>query len=462
MNGRSPRAPHPLSSPQRRRLLKAATATGLLAAIQRHAALAQSAPDYKALVCVFQDGGNDGENTLVRFDTAGYQNYSSVRSPASGLNIPQAQLLPIQPKSLGVPLGLHPACGPLQAMFAQGKLAVVANVGALVRPVTKVELEQQGAPRPVNLFSHADQLRVTSSADTRAASQIGWGGRMADRVESLNVSTPFPTLVATDLSGTFKNGLTSIPLTVPPGAIYSSVGTPDPQVDALAEATIREILGQEQANIYDAVAATYARESLAASSILMPILRSPNSAMPPFFAGLGSNLAKQLLNVALLIESRAQTGVRRQIFYVRHPQYDTHGSQPDIQGRLLTEFSQAIEAFQAAIGSLGLARNITTFTLSEFGRTWKPAAGAGTDHGWGNYAFVIGDAVRGGDIYGKLPTQVLNGPDDLGDAGRWIPTTSIEQYGATLCRWFGIAEGDLPYIFPNIGAFANTNLGFMT
>ncbi len=126
-----------------------------------------------------------------------------------------------------------------------------------------------------------------------------------------------------------------------------------------------------------------------------------------------------------------------------------------------THATHAIKAFDDALTTLGVASSVTTFTLSDFGRTFKPAGSDGTDHGWGNYAFVIGGAVKGGDFYGTVPTMALNGPDDLGKEGRWIPTTSLEQYGATLCRWFGIAEGDLPYVFPNIGAFANTNVGFM-
>ena len=153
--------------------------------------------------------------------------------------------------------------------------------------------------------------------------------------------------------------------------------------------------------------------------------------------------------------------MKRQVFFVSQRGYDTHGDQSVSHQRLLTDLAPALSAFQEAVGALGLARNVTPFTLSEFGRTFKPASNAGTDHGWGNYAFVVGGAVKGGDFYGTVPTLTLNGPDDFGKEGHWIPTTSLEQYGATLCRWFGIAEADLPYVFPNIGAFPNTNLGFM-
>ena len=450
-----------LTSPQRRTVLKAAASIGLLAAVERNFALAQSASDYKALVCVFQEGGNDGENTLVRFDAAGYQNYAAIRPSASGLNIPQAELLPIQPLRGGPAFGFHPACGPLQALFAQKRLAVIANVGTLVKPSSKGALESQGAPRPANLFSHPDQQRAVSTADHTGTTRIGWGGRIADRLDGFNAGILFPPVTTTDQWGMFANGRTAVPLNVPVGATLQHATTPDPQADALAEATLRQILGQARGNIYDAVAQLYAEESLASSSVASPILLNASSLVRPAFAQLSSGVAQQLLNVALMIEGRAQTMLRRQVFFVRHAGYDTHGGQPGPHRQLLGDLARALLAFQEAMAALGLGDRVTTFTLSDFGRTFKPAAGAGTDHGWGNYAFVVGGAVKGGDLYGTLPAQALNGPDDLGNAGRWIPTTSVEQYGATLARWFGIAEADLPYVFPNIGAFGNTNLGFM-
>ena len=230
----------------------------------------------------------------------------------------------------------------------------------------------------------------------------------------------------------------------------------------LRDATLREILAQDQSNVYEIVAQLLSEEGLAAASVVFPILQNKNSVVPPFFANLTGQVAAQFRTIAQLIEGRAQTPLKRQVFFVQQGGYDTHGSQTSVQNGLLDELSRGVGAFQDALSALGMTNGVTTFTLSDFGRTFKPAANAGTDHGWGNYAFVMGGAVKGGDFYGTTPTQALNGPDDLGDAGRWIPTTSLEQYGATLVRWLGIAESDLPYVFPNIGAFTNTNMGFMT
>jgi uncharacterized protein (DUF1501 family) len=453
----------PLTSPQRRRLLRFAAASGLLAAIERNIALAQSASDYKALLCVYLQGGNDGENTLVRTDAAGYQAYAAIRTPASGINIPQGQLLPIQPLRGGPPYGFHPACAPLKNLFDQKKLAVVANVGMLAQPSTKPGLETGGSARPANLFSHSDQELAIQSAVHTGFERVGWGGRIADRLDGANPGTLFPPLVSTMGLRTFVSGRSSVPLTVPGNpyfTLYSS-GEGYYQYDVLRDAALREMLAQDRANIYDSMAQLYAEEGLAASSVVFPILQNKSSVVAPFFAGLDTDIGRQLKTIAQLIEGRGQTQMRRQVFYAHQWGYDTHGSQLSMHAGLLDELARALKAFQDAMEALALGDAVTAFSLSDFGRTFKPASNQGTDHGWGNYAFVMGGAVKGGDFYGTMPTLALNGPDDLGKEGRWIPTTSIEQYGATLCRWFGIKESDLPYVFPNIGAFANTNLSFM-
>jgi len=452
------------ASPTRRRLLESAAASALLAAVARNVTLAQTAPDYKALVCIYMQGGNDGENTLIRYDSTGYQSYAAIRSPASGLNIPQAQLLPIQPASSPTPFGFHPACAPIKTLFDHKRLAIVANMGMLVQPSTRAGLETQGAPRPANLFSHSDQELALQSGDPAGFTRAGWGGRIADRLDSANPGTLFPALVSTNGLHTFASGRTSIPLTVPENPYFTlfSSGDNQYQYDVLRDAAMRDILAQDLSNGYDVAAQMLSEQGLASSSVVFPILQNSNSTVTTFFANLTSSVANQFRTVAHLIEGRGQTHLRRQVFYLHQWGYDTHGSQLALQQTLLGDLSQAMKAFHDAMSALGLGSQVTTFTLSDFGRTLKPASNGGTDHGWGNYAFVMGGAVKGGDFYGKQPTQALDGPDDLGSDGRWIPTTSLEQYGATLCRWFGIAEADLPYVFPNIGAFANTDLGFMT
>jgi uncharacterized protein (DUF1501 family) len=450
-----------LTSPQRRRLLKALAATGVLAAVERNVALAQTAPDYKALVGILLWGGNDGENTLVRYDAAGYQNYAAIRSPASGLNIPQAQLLPVQPARVATPFGFHPSCGPFKALFDARKLAVIANMGMLAQPSTKAGLETQGQPRPANLFSHSDQQFSMQTADHAQLRKTGWGGRIADRLDAVNAGNLFPALTSTAGLKSFVAGATSIPLTVSGGGYQGAMGTSSFQFDALREAGLREILGETSRNTYEIAAQLLAEEGLASTSVIKPIFDSTASVVKPFFDGMNNGIAGQLRTIAQMIEGRGQIGLRRQVFFAQQGDYDTHAQQPGRHPQLLADLSKAMYAFVDAMAAIGMGDKVTTFTISDFGRTFKPATGQGTDHGWGNYAFVAGGAVNGGDIYGTLPVQSLGGPDDFGKDGRWIPTTSLEQFAAPMLRWYGMSEGDLSYVLPNIGAFPSTNLGFM-
>ncbi len=457
------RAPLKLASPVRRRLLKSFAASGLLAAVARNNALAQTASDYKALVCIYLQGGNDGENTLIRNDTAGYANYTAVRSVASGINIEQRLLLPIQSASFAAPFGLHPNCVAMKTLFDQKKLAVVANMGMLVQPSTRVALQTQGQKRPASLFSHTDQELQVQSGDYTGFGRVGWGGRIADKLDPLNPGTVFPPLITTSGMKTFTSGRASIPLAVPNNPYFTLYGSGNNQYqyDVLRDAALREILVQTRSNVYDLAAQLLAEEGLAAASVVFPILKNDKSIIPPFFAHLTSEISQQLRTVALMLEGRAGTQLKRQVFFSNQGGYDTHGSQPGIQAGLLRDLSDAMLAFQNAVEALGLGNNVTAFTLSDFGRTFKPAANQGTDHGWGNYAFVMGGAVKGGDIYGALPSLMLNGPDDVGDSGRWIPTTSLEQYAAPIVRWLGIAEADMRYVLPNVAAFGAGNVAFM-
>jgi uncharacterized protein (DUF1501 family) len=162
-----------------------------------------------------------------------------------------------------------------------------------------------------------------------------------------------------------------------------------------------------------------------------------------------------------LIEARAATGARRQIFFVQLGSFDTHGDQINRQQNLFAELSPALKAFYDATTALGVGSQVTTFTLSDFGRTFQPASGGGTDHAWGNHHFIIGDAVHGGAFYGQYPQLILAGPNDAESEGRWLPTTAVDQYGATLAKWFGVTPADLNVVFPNLAKFATPDLGFI-
>jgi len=419
------------------------------------AAHAQAASDYKALVCVFLYGGVDGNNLVVPVDSATYAQYSAVRTSASGVNLTQAELLPIQPSGRG-PYGLHPELSDIHPLFAAGKLAILANVGPLNQPTTKANYF---AARPDNLFSHSDQQNQWQSAVSSGASASGWGGRIADAMASQNANFP----VITSIAGTtlFMAGNSTSPLALPATGGLALQGFNGGAAANARLAAMQSILAADLENAYVNAAAGITTQALSLSSVVNPILSAGNSTVQALFAGQTSSIAQQLLQVAKLIEARAQTGARRQVFFVSLGGFDTHSNELNTLTNLLGQLSPALRSFYDATVLLGVAGNVTTFTLSDFGRTFQPASGAGTDHAWGNHHFILGGAVRGGSMYGTYPTLARAGPDDADTSGRWIPTTSVDQYGATLARWFGVSEPALATIFPNLSRYSISNLGFL-
>jgi len=427
------------------------SALGLAAQAQ-----AQAASDYKALVCVFLYGGWDGNSLVVPNDSAGYAQYSSVRPAASGVNLTQAEILPVQPASSPSPFGLHPQLIDIYPLFAQKKLAILANVGPLNEPTTK---SNYLAKRPENLFSHSDQQNQWQSSVSLGPTRSGWGGRIADQMAGMSGALP----VITSFAGTslFTAGNGSSALALPPTGGLALQGFNGSAAANARLAALNSILAADRDNTYVRVAGDISAQAISLSGLVNPILSSTTSAIAPLFAGQNSTVAQQLLAVAKLIEARGQVGARRQVFFVSLGGFDTHGTELNVLDTLLGQLSPALRSFYDATVQLGVANNVTTFTLSDFGRTLQPNSNAGTDHAWGNHHFILGGAVRGGDLYGRFPTLARAGPDDADTAGRWIPTTSVEQYGATLARWFGVSEPAIAQVFPNLARFASSDLGFL-
>jgi uncharacterized protein (DUF1501 family) len=451
-----------LDSPTRRRLLKALTAAGFVAAVERQTALAQNAPDYKALLTVFLQGGNDGDNTVIRLDSAGYAAYNKVRSLASGLNIAQSKLLPIQPSNVSTALGLHPSLTYFKRQFDSKQLAIISNMGLMVKPNTRDGLLAGREATPVNLFSHSDQELQLQSTDAKGNLRTGWGGRLADRLELLDPANAFPVLTSINGLKAFTSGNTSIPLALPTTPFFELFWAGTSQLTLARDAAVNEVIANMDVdNVYMLTVKLLAEEGLAASSVVKPILQNAASVVAPLFANLSSDLSRQLATVAMMLEGRAQTGLKRQVFFVNQSGYDTHGGQAQTHANLLTDLDQALDAFDKALTRLQIKNNLTTLVYSEFGRSFKPSAGQGTDHGWGNFAFALGGAVKGGQVYGSLVTQTLNGVDDYGNEGRWIPTTSIEQFAQPALTWMGVGEADLPYILPNLASFVRGKTNYV-
>jgi uncharacterized protein (DUF1501 family) len=416
--------------------------------------------DYKALVCVFLYGGNDGNNMIIGADTAGYAEYNAVRSAQSGINIAQARLLQFQPKNQSRVFGFHPSMVRTHPLFAQGKLAVLANTGPLNYSMTKADYES-GREVPFQLFSHADQQAQWQSSLSDELTRYGWGGRIADAIASANGAAQMPVITSLAGSHKFTQGVTTNPLAVPSSGTFQLTGTTgtDPLSRARLQA-INSMLGSASDNVFVAETANGFSNAINLSNVVNPIISATNNTVEPLFNVTNNSLATQLRQAAKLIAARDTFGVKRQIFFVSLGGFDTHSNQLDTQGSLLALVDDALRSFYDATVALGVENQVTTFTLSDFGRTFKAAAGGGSDHAWGNHHLIMGGAVKGGAMYGMFPSLALGGPDDLGE-GRWLPTTSVDQYAATLASWFGIPFGDLANVVPNINAFGVKNLGIV-
>lgn len=407
--------------------------------------------DYKALVCVFLNGGNDCHNTVVPIQTA-QQGYGSYYSARPGLAIPQAQLLPV---SNGNDVyGLHPQLGGLQSLYTSGKLAILPNMGMLVQPIVDRQALLGGAPVPQNLYSHSDQTDQWQTAVPNNLSPTGWGGRLADYMVSSNAGAAYPSLIATGGGGIFCTGGATYPATVPPsGAIGLNMLSNNPARAVGAQQVLQFDNGLQLVQAANGVT----NRGVSHAALLNNALLSGPS-VPAFGAG---SLAAQLRMVARIISVRSQLGISRQVFFCSLGGFDTHSAQASQHDTLMQQLGPAIAGFQLALQGLLVDQQVTLFTASEFGRTLMPNSSGGTDHAWGGHHFVAGGAVLGGKMYGSYPLLALGGPSDATGRGALIPGTSVEQVGAALAKWFGVPDPSMGSIFPNIGKFPGPGLGFM-
>ena len=420
-----------------------------------NAAMAQSnVNDYKAMVCLFLAGGNDSNNLIVPTVTSEYANYAAIRTPVlalpqgslANLLIPGTSNIYVDPA--GHSYGLHPACS---------------------------ELAQ--------LFSHADQVTQWQTSAPDQPPTTGWGGRCADLMNSVNTNAPVSMSISLAGANTLEVGNITAQYSVSTSGAISLQGVSGNRLAALTN-----ILGLKYANLQAQAYAGVAQHSIQSGSLLNNAITNTagtffTNPFPTTVTNFVSNthfnssLAPQLQMIARLIEagSRAAAsggfGMRRQIFFCQVGGYDLHTGQTNYtaanpsgvltgaHSNLLSEVSQSLYAFQRAMEQLGLSQKVTAFTASDFGRTF-PSNGQGSDHGWGSHHLILGGAVKGGQTYGTFPTLTVNGPNDT-STGRWIPTTAIDQYFATLATWFGLDSSNLATVFPNVGRFATSNIGFV-
>jgi uncharacterized protein (DUF1501 family) len=456
---------------------------GLLTAKALDARALAADPTYKALVCIFLDGGNDSNNMVVPLG-AGYNSYNIARPASSGLQLAQGSLHPITVPGFPYQFGLHQNLGTnvnqadptkvLHTLWGAQKLGIVCNVGPLVVPLANKQAYQSGSnPKPYQLFSHSDQVAQWQTSVAGQVTQTGWGGRTADKTLSFNVGSGFPTVTSISGSAVFAQGIQSRPLGIQAAPTqlnrilvlngFDLDSSPNP-FDVARKSSMDFLRTIDRTALLVAAASDATQQAVDIGNVLQtdPVIATvfPNS-----------GLANQLLQVAKVISIHQSLGIKRQIFFCSQGGYDTHQDQINNQGDNFSELSEAMKAFYDATVELQLESQVTTFTLSDFGRTLQPSGtggDVGTDHGWGTHQFVMGGAVLGGAFYGQVgpsgnvfPTMLLDGPDDTDDRGRWIPSVAVDQYAATMATWFGVGAADLPYVFPNLGHFSTPNLGFL-
>jgi uncharacterized protein (DUF1501 family) len=422
-------------------------------ALNAFAQTAAPSSAYKALVCVFLFGGNDANNMLVPFDTAGYENYAKLRGP---LALPQSQLLQL---SAMPTFGLHGSLPEIRHLIDSGDAALIANVGTLVEPTTRAKVAAQ-LNLPSNLFSHADQQLQWQNAAQSAATPTGWAGRMSDLLgRSYNASASIPMITSVAGDTLFCDGHSTSPLTVSPGDLAGVTCGEGTQ-----ECAVRQELAQSFLSFDSGLSLVQADNVMTQDAYrYASVLTEAASATAPLATVFPANnpFATQLQQIAQLMQVRSSFGVNRQIFFAGVGNFDTHANQFAQQSLLLGQLSSAISAFYQATQELGIASEVTTFTMSDFSRAFQPNSNSGSDHGWGSHHIVVGGAVRGGKLYGNYPTLTLGGPDDSDVNGRWIPSTSSVQYASTLASWFGVGASQLSSIFPSLGVFSSANLGFV-
>jgi uncharacterized protein (DUF1501 family) len=419
-------------------------------------ALAQSGPDYRALVCVFLFGGNDSNNSVIPMDDASFKAYTSIRG---NLALSTSNLTAVVNSVSGAPYAFHDRLAEVQSLFASKELAVVANVGSLVQPLTRAQYQAQQTPLPLNLFSHSDQQLQWQSSIAQGNSPTGWAGRAADYVaaQGLN-SSKFPAFYSVAGNSLEGIGARTSPVAVAPGGSLQLSGFNNSAESNARWTALNNFLTTDNGVSLVQAANGVLSNSISDASLLATALTNPPKLTTVFPQ---TSMGQQLQQVAEIISVRAKLGMSRQIFFCSLGGFDTHTGEIIAHNNLYPELSPALAAFYQATQELSVADNVTTFTESDFSRTFQPTSADGSDHGWGSHHFVLGGAVKGGQIYGQFPTFELGGPDDTDTRGRWIPTTSIDQYGATLCSWFGIPDSALPQVFPNFPNFNSQKLAFV-
>ncbi|MFL2832018.1 MAG: DUF1501 domain-containing protein [Coraliomargaritaceae bacterium] len=427
------------------------------------AASASNFTDYKALVCLFLNGGNDSYNMLVPRQQSAYNEYEQVRGGVggTGLAIPRANLHQItsslQNTSAGAgysDFGIHPDLPYLKTLYDQGDLAFVSNVGSLIEPTSLVQYNDGSKPKPEGLFSHPDhQIHwQTLVPQVRGSAPKGWGGRMAEVMSHANQQSNIAMNISLSGANVLQSGTTTVPYITDPGGV---VELKNYGQDPTLQLAVDDILGQHYQSIYSKTLASANRNSIDASVAFKSALDSLSTPFDPSVISGETQTYKRLSMVSKIMEARTALSMNRQIFFVERGGWDHHNELLGPQSNLFIELNEAIEIFWTAIQSMGLQNNVVLYTASDFGRTLT-SNGSGSDHAWGGNHFIISGSANGGEIYGEYPDLALNNSStDLG-RGRILPTTSVDSYMAELAYWYGVPNSEISTVIPNINNFSSS------
>jgi uncharacterized protein (DUF1501 family) len=407
-------------------------------------AYAQSTTNYKAIVCITLDGGNDGNNAFVPLDSATYQQYAALRQ---GLAIPQGSLLPVQSAAGGAVYGFHPSLKNLSSLFTQGNASIIANCGPMDQPLTKQALQQNPNLLPQLFGSHPVSISQWESATTLSAPPTGWGGRIADQIASESGLLP-PVLSVSGVS-TFTVGATTQSVSMMQAAVG---GSPLPTGLLQTTLDIAEVDAGSNSELVQR-AAQLRTSSLQLQSILTQSQQAGSGFQTSFPS---STLGQNLKTIVQVINGRQVTQASRQLFYCATGSYDTHGAQLQTHANLLSDLDASLSSFVTALQEIGMLQNVLVLTLSDFGRTMQSNSTVGSDHAWGNHQLVLGGGFQGGRILGSFPDFDLGGSQDFTGQGVWIPTVATQQIAASAASWFGLSSSQIANVFPNLAAFSST------
>ena len=434
----------------RRELLRLTAGSSAIAALGQlglSSALAADTSGYRAMVGVFLFGGNDAWNMVVPNDSR-YADYAKQRG--SSLALAQSSLVPLT----GTAFGLHGAMSSLKTAWDEGALGVVLNTGTLFAPLTKALYTSRPDLRPVNLMSHEDQQNQWQGMRTRATNNDGFMGRINDRAQAASL----PPLISIAGSNLCLIGDRTAPLILPSSGSVVRNGYNAAATDAATKTRQDALNVFADASSYGAItdltgkgmSSAYA-QAVQANSIISATTSTVDKYFvnPTTGAALTSDISRQLLRAARMIEARGTLGHAKQTFFVSQGGYDTHTNELASHNALYGDLAMALAGFYGALKALGVQDNVTAFTMSDFGRVYKGNASGGSDHAWGSNHLVLGGALANGKVHGRYPDVTFGGNEDSSNDGRWIPSIATEEYVGAIAQWYGVSATDLPYVFPN-------------